>query len=130
MDPVDTSIPVKLEPEKPSFLEMFRSLEDGVLDADLTEDMVTLVHDMRAHALATGSKPRAKITLTLEIKLDGGIFEVVPGYKVSPPKKPRSRSIFYPTKDNGLSPNNQAQGSLSLGPPKDVTGGRPLNIAR
>lgn len=119
-----------VEPEKPSFLAVFKSLEDGILDADLTEDLVNLVHDMRAHQLTTGAKPKAKITLTLEIKLDGGIFEVVPSYKVSPPKKPRSRSIFYPTKDNGLSVHNQAQHNLALGRPKDVTASAPIHLAK
>lgn len=117
------------EIEKPSFLSVFKSLEDGLLDSDLTQEMVDLVHNMRAFALATGAKPKAKITLSLEVKLDGGIFEVVPSYKVVPPKKPRSRSIFYPTKDNGLSTQNQAQHNLALGAGKNVTGDRPMHIA-
>ncbi|MEA3246272.1 MAG: hypothetical protein U9Q74_08970 [Gemmatimonadota bacterium] len=125
--------PVKspIEAEKPSFLAMFGSLEDGALDSDLTDDLVQLVHDMRAFALATGAKPRAKMTLSLEIKLDGGIFEVIPSYTVKPPKKPRSRSIFYATKSGGLSANNPSQTSLPLGPPKDVTAtDRPIAVVR
>ena len=125
----DETKPAATEPEKSSFLTMFRSLEDGILDSDLTDEMVQLVHDMRAHQMATGAKPRAKIALTLEIKLDGGIFEVIPSYKVTPPKKPRSRSIFYPTKDGGLSTQNHAQMNLGLkAPAKDVTSGRPMAV--
>lgn len=120
----------KVDMDKPSFLAVFSSLEDGALDHDLTQEMVDLVHNMRAFALATGAKPKAKITLSLEVKLDGGIFEVVPSYTVKPPKKPRSRSIFYPTKENGLSVNNQAQRTLELGGAKDVTAGRPMHVSR
>lgn len=121
----------QIEKEKPSFLAMFGSLEDGALDSDLTDDLVELVHNMRAFALATGAKPKAKMTLTLEIKLDGGIFEVVPSYTVKPPKKPRSRSIYYPTRDNGLSTRNPAQTTLPLGSVKDVTtADRPMAITR
>lgn len=119
-----------IEAEQPSFLAVLKSLEDGSLESDLTEDLVQLVHDMRAQGLATGGKQKGKITVTLEVRLDGGIFEIVPGYKITPPKKPRSRSIYYPTKDNGLSTQNAAQ--MSLGLPrqgKDVTGARPLAIA-
>ena len=118
----------RIDVEKPSFLQLVKTLEDGGLDADLTQELVDLVHNMRAFALATGAKPKAKITLSLEVKLDGGIFEVVPSYTVKPPKKPRSRSIYYPTKDNGLSVNNQAQGHLPFG--KDVTSRSPLTIPR
>lgn len=122
---------VVIDPDKPSFLEVFRCLEDGALEGDITSDMVDLVHNMRALALSTGGKPKAKITLSLEIKLDGGVFEVVPGYKVVPPKRPRSRSIYYATKDGGLSPHNQAQRSLFQDKPKDVTtAARPLAVSR
>lgn len=121
--------PQKPEPEKPSFLAILKTLEDGHLEGDLTDDITQLVHDMRALAHATGAKLKGKVQVTLEVKLDGGIFEIIPSYKIVAPKKPRSRSIYYATKAGGLSTHNQAQGNLSLGPGKDVTGGRPLAIA-
>src|SRR6185437_5840386 len=111
----------KVEDAGPSFLKVFGELEDGALDHDLTNDLIDLVHDMRAVALSTGIKPKATIALSLEIKLDGGVFEIVPHYKIKPPKKPRSRSIYYATKDGGLTVNNPAQHNLPLGGAKDVT---------
>lgn len=126
-DDVQDQAPAKAEIPAPNFLEVFRAIEDGVLNADLTSDMVDLVHNMRALALATGTKPKATISLAIEIKLDGGVFEIVPSYKIKPPKKPRSRSIFFPTKDGGLSTQNQAQMTLGLGKaPRSVVGVRPL----
>ena len=107
--------------EAPAFADFLRNIEGGRLHADATEQYRELVHDMRQQALATGSKPKGKILLVLDVKLDGGVFEVRGDVRAVAPKKPREKTIFYADRTDNLTVINPAQQEFDMAP-KDATG--------
>lgn len=117
-------MPEEKDEAKPlMFADFLRDVESGRLHADATQQLKELVHEMRQLALATGGKPKGKVMIVLDVKLDGGVFEVLGDVRVTSPKQPRERSIFYATRGDQLSVVNPAQQELAIetGPPKDVT---------
>lgn len=110
-------------PAGADFQQLLGTLEDGRLVQDVTDQLRELVGAMQRHAVQTGGKPTGRLTLTLNLKLDSGIFEVQASSAVVQPKPIRGRSILYGTRDGLLSPNNPRQLEFGLGaagPVRDV----------
>jgi hypothetical protein len=78
---------------------------------------------MNDQARAHGGKPKGKLTVSLALRLDDGIVEVVPAVKAEPPKAPRRRTILYPQADGSLTPNNTKQLDMEFekGPARDAS---------
>lgn len=105
-----------------TFTEFVAQLEDGQVQADATDQLKELVEAMHRRAETTGGKPKGKLTLTVDLKLDDGVFEVNANIAVKAPTAVRRRSILYRAPDGGLSANNPRQLDLGItGPPKDVS---------
>lgn len=106
-------------PPQPSFLELLAAAEDGRLVEHLTERMKELASTLRTLHAHQGGKPKGKLLLSIELKLDGGVFEMVGAVALKKPEPLRERSILYDTRDGGLSVNNPRQ--LGLPFAKDAT---------
>jgi hypothetical protein len=104
-----------------SILTLLRTINDGALAQELSEKMRDLVTLMSAQSQASGGKPKAVLTLKLNLKLDGGVFEIVPEIAIKEPKLTRDRTMLYGLPDGGLTSDNPRQYSLGL-PPRDVSG--------
>lgn len=97
-----------------TFSAFLGEVDEGRLQADLTNEMTDLVAAMSNHAAEFGGKPKGKIVITLDLKLDGGVFEVAGEVKTTKPKTARARSIFWATPENHLSRMNPRQQQLPL----------------
>ncbi|QEX18528.1 hypothetical protein FRZ44_38350 [Hypericibacter terrae] len=102
-----------------SFNAFVGSLEDGKFHAELTQQLEEAVRELHDAAIERGGKAKAKIALTIDLKLDGGIVETAAEYKVTLPKAERGRTIFWETPEGHLSRANPKQTDMF----RDVTGG-------
>lgn len=96
-------------PVAPSFAEFLKTLEDGTLHEELSEKLAGLVVFLQQYAAAVGGKPKGRLTLSLELKLDRGLFEIDADVVVKEPKTIRGRSVLYGAADGSLSPHNPQQ---------------------
>lgn len=103
-----------MDQSEEGFVKLISSIQDGVLEADLSEQLTEIVSELTAQARDMGGKPKAKLTLNLLFKLDSGMVEVTADVKVTQPKPVLGKSIFWPTKDNQLSPENPRQLEMPL----------------
>lgn len=97
-----------------SFSQFVGEAEDGQLQTDLTSEMQDLVAALSNAAAERGGKPKGKLTLTVEMKLVDGAFEVLTDIKIAAPKVARARSIFFATPDNNLTREHPRQQRLPL----------------
>lgn len=107
-----------MQHEITSLAVLLGQLEDGRLNAELADKLRETVATLTNHVAEHGGKPKAKLVLTLDIKLAGGVFAVEPTYKLTLPEPPRTATVFWATPGNGLSLNNPKQGHLF----RDVSG--------
>jgi hypothetical protein len=101
-----------LPPAANSFGEFVRFLEDGQLDAELTEALKKMASDMSHNAIESGGKAKGKVTLTLEFALEGRVFTIGAKHKVDVPEPKRPKSVMWSTKDGRFTPSNPQQGQL------------------
>lgn len=94
-----------------SFAQLLGALEDGQLHTDLTTALTDAVAGIQ-DALRDGAKPKAKLVLTLDLRVDKGVIEIDGDYKVTLPKAERGRSIFWATPENMLSRSNPRQADM------------------
>ncbi|MFO1156642.1 MAG: hypothetical protein U1E43_07695 [Rhodospirillales bacterium] len=97
-----------------AFATFLGAVEDGRLADDLTEALAAIVADLADHARELGGRPSARLAITLDFKLDRELVEVSAELKTTLPKRPRGRSVFWPTPDNHLSRHNPRQHKLPL----------------
>lgn len=95
-----------------TFSQLLGALNDGELHQDMSEDMREMVAKLHDHAREHGGKPSATMTLTVEMKLDGGLIMVKAEAKTKLPKSERARSVFWATPENNLSRRNPRQPDL------------------
>lgn len=69
-----------------SFSSVLTAIEDGRLHSDVTDALVDLIAAMENHVQEHGGKVSGKLSLTIDLKLDGGVFELVGDHKVTKPK--------------------------------------------
>lgn len=87
-------------------------LEEGTFNAELSDDVRSLVAEMRDNQKDTGRVVKGKVTITLDMKLVDGVFEINADYKVAAPKKTRSRTLLFATDGNNLVRDNPRQPDL------------------
>ncbi|CUW39701.1 conserved protein of unknown function [Magnetospirillum sp. XM-1] len=122
--PNDTDYQPDAGPEEPrSFSTFIAMLEDGKLNADLSEALRDLNAAMNDHVIAFGGKPKGKMVISIDFTLEKGVFDIVADFKVAEPKVKRDRSIAWSTPGNNFSPENPRQMQL-FGRVRDVTGDR------
>ncbi|MCG8694665.1 MAG: hypothetical protein MI806_25950 [Minwuiales bacterium] len=97
-----------------NFTQFVESIDGGQLRADLDDalrDAVASMKEVHSHA---GGKPKAKIAVTFDLKLDGGVIEVTPDMKVTTPKRPIDKAVFWATGENKLSRANPDQLNMNF----------------
>jgi hypothetical protein len=102
----------RLPPAANSFGDFVRFLEDGQLDAELTEVLRTMASDMSNNAIESGGKAKGKLTLTLDFALEGKVFTIASKHKVDIPEPKRPKSVMWSTLDGRFTPSNPQQGQL------------------
>jgi hypothetical protein len=86
--------------------------EEGALDQDIARDSRKLVHALRAVAFNNGGKAKGKITITLDVEVEGELIMLRGDYVVKEPKAKRQRSAMYATEDGRITPNRPGQGTF------------------
>ncbi|WP_150131812.1 hypothetical protein [Sphingomonas carotinifaciens] len=102
----------RMPPAANSFGDFVRFLEDGQLDAELSEVLRSLSSDMAHTAIESGGKAKGKLTLTLDFTLDGRVFTIKAKHKVDVPEAKRPQSVMWSTEDGRFTPSNPQQGQL------------------
>jgi len=102
----------RVMPAASTFGEFVRLLEDGQLDAELTEELRKLAGEMANAAIDSGGKSKGKLTLTFDFALEGRIFSIASKHKVDLPVPKRPKSVLWTTEDMRFTPNNPQQGQL------------------
>jgi hypothetical protein len=116
------------QPTGLTFAETVASVARGEINDDATKELRALVAEMMRLERTAGGKPKGKITLTISLKLDRGVFETEASTKVTYPPKVQPRAMLYVQADGGLSEHNPHQGSLDLGGPRDVSTAAATNV--
>lgn len=119
--------PIETKEEARSFAAFIQMLEDGKLNADLSEALQELNAGMNDHVQTFGGKPKGKLVLTIDFALDKGVFDIVAAYKVTKPEVKRDRSIAWSTPGNNFSPENPRQMTL-FGRVRDVGTGESREV--
>lgn len=113
----------RLVPAAGTLADFIRMLEDGQFDADVQFDLQELAGDMQNEQMAGNLKPKAKLTITVDIELEptgnGPVFYFRAAHKITQASLKRSRSIAWATEDNRFTPNKPHQGVL-FGKMRDV----------
>ena len=105
---------VPASPPRHTFIEFLQQLEDGRFIANCTAESQTMIREMTSlHAAGIG-KTAGKIRIELVVKNDGGVFDVTGEIKTVMPRRPRTRSIMYATRDGALTAVNPYQQELPL----------------
>jgi hypothetical protein len=101
-----------------SFATLISDLEDGELHADLSRAVQNIVGELQNIAGARGGKPKATLTLKLDITLDSGMVVIAADVAEKLPRPVRGKSFLYATPENNLTRRNPRQPDL---PFRDVT---------
>lgn len=103
-----------------SFAQLLQVAEDGALLSDLSDEVREAMLQLQACEMQ-GGKPKAKITLTLGVRLDRGLVEVEGDFAVKVPKLRRGRTILHLTPSGDLSRVDPRQPQL---PFRDANAGQ------
>ena len=110
-----SGMPAAAKPPK-SFSMFLNALENGKTHDDLSKHLQELVADMINHQMTFGNKVvNGSLSIGLDLKLDDGVFTVHNNIKVTKPKRPRGKSIFWATPDNNLIQENPHQRGFDFG---------------
>jgi hypothetical protein len=115
-----------------TFGQFVAALENGELHTDLTGDLREISSALLNYVLEHGGSPKASLTLTLNFKLDKGVFEIDAKRSVKLPAGPRGRSVMYATPSNHFTPFNPKQLNM-FGPgggPKVIDGEKATKVVR
>lgn len=94
----------------PTFLTFLSQVDEGRLASNATEELEVLVRELRALAAIVGIKPKGKIRIEMSIEaLANGLMNVSGDIKLTMPRRPKSTSTFWTTKENCLSAVNPSQ---------------------
>lgn len=102
----------RMPPAANSFGDFVRFLEDGQLDAELSEVLRKMSSDMAHTAIENGGKAKGKLTISLDFALDGRVFTIKAKHKVDVPEAKRPQSVMWSTEDGRFTPSNPQQGQL------------------
>ena len=111
-------------PKCTSFADFVRILNDGELHTRLSEALREINANLNDHAHEFGGAAKGKLTLAIEFKLKGGVFEIAADFSTSLPKVKPNPTIVWSTPENYFTPQNPRQTEL-FGPRevRDVTSG-------
>lgn len=98
------------------FDQMIAHLEDGNLNHDLSTAVHDIVGALTTYVINHGGKPKGKLVLTLDFKLEGSTFEIKPTIKKDVPAEPRGTAHLWSTAENLLTPVNPKQMQMFSGP--------------
>lgn len=101
-----------IPPAANSFSDFIRFQEDGQLNAELTEELKSMAHDMMATAIESGGKAKGKLSLTFDFALEGKVFTIASKFKIDVPEAKRPKSVMWATEDGRFTPSNPFQGNL------------------
>lgn len=96
------------------FAVILQQIDDGSLHGELGDELQKLVRELGDQSLRFARPAKGKLTLTLNITAVGATVEVNGDVKVTTPKKPRERSVFYRTPGGNLTLDNPKQQKLAL----------------
>ena len=116
---MNTNVPAPPEDAR-SFAQFLQMLEDGQLNADLSEALRNLNAAMNNHVQTFGGKCKGYITVKIDFALEKGVFDITADFQEKLPKAKRDRSIAWSTPGNNFTPENPRQMSL-FAKPRDVT---------
>lgn len=97
-----------------NFAQLVAALEDGVLLAELSEKLHTLVAELQSAHERLGGKQTGSLALSVELTYRDQVFDVKADYKIKPPKAVRGRTILWAMAEQGLSRANPKQFPLPL----------------
>lgn len=103
-----------------SFTQFLTMLEDGELNAELSQEVRELNALMNDYAAENGGSAKAKLTITIDFALKAGVFEIISKFAVKKPEMKRRRTMAWSTDGNNFSPNNPRQLNM-FEKPRDVT---------
>lgn len=97
-----------------TFATMLARMNGGIIDEQATRELKKLVDELTQAARNTGGKPKGKLVLTINFKLDRGAMDVEAKTIMTGPAKELTRAIMYPTRDGLLSENDTRQYSFDM----------------
>lgn len=95
--------PVERATEPPTpFHVLVPKIADGHVNEVASDALRDLVAAMRDDAIARGATSKGKLTLTLDLTLKGGVFDINAEVKTKAPKVTFARTVMYATDSNSL----------------------------
>lgn len=73
-------------------------MQRGAFDDEITAAVRELVVEMTQAVEKGTSKPKAKLTITVDLTLDRGMMDLTADFAVKHPKKVRGRTVMYPAR--------------------------------
>lgn len=92
-----------------NFTQFLQGLEDGDVHAELTRLLPEIAAGLTNHMVEFGGKPKAKISIGFEIKLDGGVFEITATVDHKMPRTPRGKTVLWTDGQNRFTTANPKQ---------------------
>ena len=89
--------------------KIINELEGGDFQHELSNAVQDLMADMEEVRQDFRGKPEGSVTITLKFKNDDGVIDVKSEFKVSKPKRPRRKTIYWLTDQHLLSLTNPRQ---------------------
>lgn len=94
-------------------VRLLATLEDGRFAKESSDALQQVTAIMNRQSQA-GGKPKASLTITLSLAMEGGAMEIRADLKVKTPKVARPRTFYYPMPDGTLRESDVRQGELPL----------------
>lgn len=104
----------EVKAENETICERLRKLERGVFDGEVTTAVSELVREMAWNAEHGSSKPKGRVTITVDFTLDRGLMDLVADFSIKRPKRARARSAVYAGPGGELLDHDPRQMSLGL----------------
>jgi hypothetical protein len=104
-----------------TFADFIRMLEHGDLHSELGDMLREIAGAMENHAMENGGKAKAKLNLSIDFRLEKGIYEIEADPKITLPKTKRGRTVAWGTPENYFSPQDPRQLAMFREPVRDVT---------
>lgn len=105
-----------------SFSWFLGQIGDGSLHRELTEELRELNAAMNQYVQDYRGSPKAKLTITIEFKLDKGAFEITGAFRSEKPKAPPAGAIMWSTPDNNFTAEHPKQLQMFPARPVEVAG--------
>ena len=109
MDSLPSTIEGEVSKVKQRFSEFVEMLEDGVFEAELSDELNRINAALNDHAIDFAKTAKGKLSINFDFTLKEGVFEIKSDFKTKLPEIPRRRTIAWSTPDNNFSPSNPRQ---------------------